>query len=110
MTKVCLHRNVIDIVFFSLPQCLHHRGVNPGAPLPPMEPWLKRMLDRPQAVSARCRAPLQEMKKLFSLKEVVQKKGQKTSADVFGNRYKKKNLWSARKEGSLETVGDKLHC
>uniref|UniRef100_W5U725 X-ray repair cross-complementing protein 5 n=1 Tax=Ictalurus punctatus TaxID=7998 RepID=W5U725_ICTPU len=71
--------------FQRLFQCLHHRGVNPGAPLPPMEPWLKRMLDRPQAVSARCRAPLQEMKKLFSLKEVVQKKGQKTSADVFGN-------------------------
>lgn len=51
-----------------------------------MEPRLKQMLDRPQAVSARCHAPLQEMKKLFTLKEVVQKKGQKTSADVFGNR------------------------
>ncbi|XP_047671352.1 X-ray repair cross-complementing protein 5 isoform X1 [Tachysurus fulvidraco] len=70
--------------FQRLFQCLQHRGLNPDAPLPPMEPWLKRMLDRPQAVSARCRAPLQEMKKLFTLKEVVQKKGQKTSADVFG--------------------------
>ncbi|KAB5577299.1 hypothetical protein PHYPO_G00208290 [Pangasianodon hypophthalmus] len=71
--------------FQRLFQCLHHRGVKPDAPLPPIEPWLKRMLDRPQAVSARCHAPLQEMKKLFTLKEVVQKKGQKTSADVFGN-------------------------
>ncbi|XP_026769014.3 X-ray repair cross-complementing protein 5 [Pangasianodon hypophthalmus] len=71
--------------FQRLFQCLHHRGVKPDAPLPPIEPWLKRMLDRPQAVSARCPAPLQEMKKLFTLKEVVQKKGQKTSADVFGN-------------------------
>ncbi|KAM9487161.1 X-ray repair cross-complementing protein 5-like [Clarias gariepinus] len=71
--------------FQRLFQCLHHRGVNPGAPLPPIEPWLKRILERPQAVSARCHAPLQEMKKLFTLKEVVQKKDQKTSADVFGN-------------------------
>ncbi|KAK3543304.1 hypothetical protein QTP70_014034 [Hemibagrus guttatus] len=71
--------------FQRLFQCLQHRGLNPDAPLPPMEPWLKQMLDRPQAVSARCHAPLQELKKLFTLKEVVQKKGQKTSADVFGN-------------------------
>ncbi|KAL7882043.1 hypothetical protein AOLI_G00088920 [Acnodon oligacanthus] len=66
-------------------QCLHHRGVNPGAPLPPVDPWLKSMLDRPQAVLARCQGPLQEMKKCFPLKEVVRKKEQKTSADVFGN-------------------------
>ncbi|TSK92940.1 X-ray repair cross-complementing protein 5 [Bagarius yarrelli] len=71
--------------FQRLFQCLHHRGVNPAAPLPPIEPWLKRVLERPQAVAARCNAPLQEMKKLFTLKEVVQKKDQKTSADVFGN-------------------------
>ncbi|KAL7865398.1 hypothetical protein SRHO_G00106450 [Serrasalmus rhombeus] len=66
-------------------QCLHHRGVNPGAPLPPVDPWLKRKLDRPEAVLARCQGPLQEMKKCFPLKEVVRKKEQKTSADVFGN-------------------------
>ncbi|KAL6484445.1 hypothetical protein MHYP_G00064900 [Metynnis hypsauchen] len=66
-------------------QCLHHRGVNPGAPLPPVDPWLKRILDRPEAVLARCQGPLQEMKKCFPLKEVVRKKEQKTSADVFGN-------------------------
>ncbi|XP_060786317.1 X-ray repair cross-complementing protein 5 [Neoarius graeffei] len=71
--------------FQRLFQCLHHRGLNPDVPLPPMEMWLKQMLDRPQAISARCQAPLQEMKKLFTLKVVVQKKGQKTSADVFGN-------------------------
>ncbi|KAF7709735.1 X-ray repair cross-complementing protein 5 isoform X2 [Silurus meridionalis] len=71
--------------FQRLFQCLHHCGLNPDSPLPPMEPGLKRMLDRPQAISARCNAPMQEMKNLFTLKEVVQKKGQKTSADVFGN-------------------------
>ncbi|XP_036425579.1 X-ray repair cross-complementing protein 5 [Colossoma macropomum] len=71
--------------FQRLFQCLHHRGVNPGAPLPPVDPWLKRILDRPQAVSARCQGPLQEMKKSFPLKEVVRKKEQKTSVDVFGN-------------------------
>ncbi|XP_062861614.1 X-ray repair cross-complementing protein 5 isoform X2 [Trichomycterus rosablanca] len=65
-------------------QCLHHRGVHPNTPLPPVEPWLKRQLELPQAVAARCQAPLQEVKKLFPLKEALQKKGQKTSADVFG--------------------------
>ncbi|KAG9271653.1 X-ray repair cross-complementing protein 5 [Astyanax mexicanus] len=71
--------------FQRLFQCLHHRCVNPGTPLPPVDPWLKRILDRPQAVSARCQAPLQAMKKCFPLKEVVRKKEQKTSVDVFGS-------------------------
>ncbi|KAL2081028.1 hypothetical protein ACEWY4_022881 [Coilia grayii] len=71
--------------FQRLFQCLHAKGLNPGAPLPLMEPWLKRVLGRPQAVEARCRAPLQEAKRKFPLKEVVRKKEQKTSADVFGN-------------------------
>ncbi|KTG37156.1 hypothetical protein cypCar_00040867 [Cyprinus carpio] len=66
-------------------KCLHHRGVNPDDPLPPVEPWLKRALERPQAVSARCQAPLQDVKTKFPLKVVVKKKEQKTSADVFGS-------------------------
>ncbi|XP_026126918.1 X-ray repair cross-complementing protein 5 [Carassius auratus] len=71
--------------FQRLFQCLHHRGVNPDDPLPPVEPWLKRVLERPQAVSARCQAPLQDVKTKFPLKVVVKKKEQKTSADVFGS-------------------------
>ncbi|XP_076858656.1 X-ray repair cross-complementing protein 5-like isoform X2 [Brachyhypopomus gauderio] len=71
--------------FQRLFQCLHHRGVNPGTALPPIDPWLRRMLDRPQAVSACCQGPLQEMKRRFPLKEVLHKKEQKTSAHVFGN-------------------------
>uniref|UniRef100_A0A8C0YG45 X-ray repair cross-complementing protein 5 n=1 Tax=Cyprinus carpio carpio TaxID=630221 RepID=A0A8C0YG45_CYPCA len=71
--------------FQRLFQCLHHRGVNPDDPLPPVEPWLKRALERPQAVSARCQAPLQDVKTKFPLKVVVKKKEQKTSADVFGS-------------------------
>uniref|UniRef100_A0A8C1M9Z9 X-ray repair cross-complementing protein 5 n=1 Tax=Cyprinus carpio TaxID=7962 RepID=A0A8C1M9Z9_CYPCA len=67
--------------FQRLFQCLHHRGVNPDDPLPPVEPWLKRALERPQAVSARCQAPLQDVKTKFPLKVVVKKKEQKTSAD-----------------------------
>lgn len=77
--------NIPNPQFQRLFQCLHHRCVNPGTPLPPVDPWLKRILDRPQAVSARCQAPLQEMKKCFPLKEVVRKKEQKTSVDVFGS-------------------------
>ncbi|XP_016324831.1 LOW QUALITY PROTEIN: X-ray repair cross-complementing protein 5 [Sinocyclocheilus anshuiensis] len=73
--------------FQSLFQCLHHRGVNPDDPLLHVEPKrLKRDLERPQDVSARCQAPLQDVKTKFPLKVVVKKKEQKTSADVFGSR------------------------
>uniref|UniRef100_A0A672QJT2 VWFA domain-containing protein n=1 Tax=Sinocyclocheilus grahami TaxID=75366 RepID=A0A672QJT2_SINGR len=72
--------------FQRLFQCLHHRGVNPDDPLPPVEPWLKRDLERPQAVSARCQTALQDVKTKFPLKVVVKKKEQKTSADVFAQR------------------------
>uniref|UniRef100_A0A672QJK5 VWFA domain-containing protein n=1 Tax=Sinocyclocheilus grahami TaxID=75366 RepID=A0A672QJK5_SINGR len=72
--------------FQRLFQCLHHRGVNPDDPLPPVEPWLKRDLERPQAVSARCQTALQDVKTKFPLKVVVKKKEQKTSADVFGTQ------------------------
>ncbi|KAM6979367.1 X-ray repair cross-complementing protein 5-like [Tautogolabrus adspersus] len=65
-------------------QCLHHRAVNPGTPLPPMEPWLKAVLERPDIISEQCRAPLEEMKKKFPLTEVEKKKKLKTSAQIFG--------------------------
>ncbi|MBN3295203.1 XRCC5 protein, partial [Amia calva] len=71
--------------FQRLFQCLHHRGLNPNTPLPPIEPWLQRSLDRPPAVTARCQAPLQDVRKLFPLKEAVRKKETKTSADIFGD-------------------------
>ncbi|XP_051566597.1 X-ray repair cross-complementing protein 5 [Myxocyprinus asiaticus] len=71
--------------FQRLFQCLHQRGVNPDGPLPSIEPWLKRVLERPQAVAARCQAPLQNIKTKFPLKEVMKRKEQKTSADVFGS-------------------------
>ncbi|KAM6985110.1 X-ray repair cross-complementing protein 5-like [Aplochiton taeniatus] len=64
-------------------QCLHHRGVNPGAPLPPLEPWLQAALERPPVVEAGCKAPLEEVKRKFPL-HVVKKKELKTSAQVFG--------------------------
>ncbi|KAG7227479.1 hypothetical protein INR49_005293 [Caranx melampygus] len=65
-------------------QCLHHRAVNPGTPLPPMEPWLKAALERPEVISERCRASLEEMKRKFPLTEVEKKKKPKTSAQIFG--------------------------
>uniref|UniRef100_A0A4W6FL45 X-ray repair cross-complementing protein 5 n=1 Tax=Lates calcarifer TaxID=8187 RepID=A0A4W6FL45_LATCA len=60
-------------------QCLHHRAVSPGTPLPPMEPWLKAALERPEVISERCQAPLEEMRKTFPLTEVEKKKKVKTS-------------------------------
>ncbi|XP_048095902.1 X-ray repair cross-complementing protein 5 isoform X1 [Alosa alosa] len=103
--------------FQRLFQCLHQRGVDPKAPLPPMEPWLKRTLERPQALEARCHAPLQEVKRRFPLKEVVRKKEQKTSADVFGNGKEEPDAKKAKvdeeeeynlahiSEGNITSVG-----
>uniref|UniRef100_A0AAQ5XHW0 X-ray repair cross-complementing protein 5 n=1 Tax=Amphiprion ocellaris TaxID=80972 RepID=A0AAQ5XHW0_AMPOC len=65
-------------------QCLHHRAVSPGTPLPAMEPWLQATLDRPEVIRERCRAPLEEMKRKFPLTEVEKKKKLKTSAQIFG--------------------------
>ncbi|XP_041120692.1 X-ray repair cross-complementing protein 5 [Polyodon spathula] len=71
--------------FQRLFQCLHHRALNPSAPLPPPEPWLKGMLERPQEVTARCKAPLQQLRQRFPLQEAVRKKEQKTAQDIFGD-------------------------
>uniref|UniRef100_A0A7N5ZX60 X-ray repair cross-complementing protein 5 n=1 Tax=Anabas testudineus TaxID=64144 RepID=A0A7N5ZX60_ANATE len=65
-------------------QCLHHRAVNPDTPLPPMEPWLKAALERPEVINEQCKAPLEEIKKKFPLTEVEKKKKIKTSAQIFG--------------------------
>uniref|UniRef100_A0A8C2JWM6 Uncharacterized protein n=1 Tax=Cyprinus carpio TaxID=7962 RepID=A0A8C2JWM6_CYPCA len=74
-------------VIISNCDCLHNRSVNPDDPLPPIEPWLKRVIERPQDVSARCQAPLQDIKTKLPLKVVVKKKEQRTSADVFSSRF-----------------------
>uniref|UniRef100_A0A665WX45 X-ray repair cross-complementing protein 5 n=1 Tax=Echeneis naucrates TaxID=173247 RepID=A0A665WX45_ECHNA len=60
-------------------QCLHHRAVHPKDPLPPMEPWLKAALERPEVINERCQAPLEDIKRLFPLTEVEKKKKLKTS-------------------------------
>nr|XP_043875091.1 X-ray repair cross-complementing protein 5 isoform X1 [Solea senegalensis] len=65
-------------------QCLHHRAVNPGTPLPPMEPWLKAALEPPEVITTRRQAPLEEIKRKFPLTEVEKKKKPKTSAQIFG--------------------------
>ncbi|XP_061082268.1 X-ray repair cross-complementing protein 5 isoform X2 [Conger conger] len=70
--------------FQRLFQCLHHRAVSPGTPLPQTEPWLRAALERPLAVETRCQATLQEVQKRFPLKEVARKKELKTSVDIFG--------------------------
>ncbi|XP_028971602.2 X-ray repair cross-complementing protein 5 isoform X2 [Esox lucius] len=98
-------------------QCLHHRALNPSAPLPPVEPWLITALQRPQAVAARSRAPLENMKKLFPLKEVVKKKELKTSKELFGKGIEEPDVKKAKvdedqdfnladiTEGSITQVG-----
>uniref|UniRef100_A0A3B4B6W2 X-ray repair cross-complementing protein 5 n=1 Tax=Periophthalmus magnuspinnatus TaxID=409849 RepID=A0A3B4B6W2_9GOBI len=99
-------------------QCLHHRAVNPGTPLPPMEPWLKAALERPEVVNQRCQAPLNELKKKFPLTEVEKKKTKKTSAQIFGKESEETDAKKAKKdeedeeynladiaEGSVTSVG-----
>ncbi|XP_029568305.1 X-ray repair cross-complementing protein 5 [Salmo trutta] len=98
-------------------QCLHHRAVNPSAPLPPMDPWLTAALQRPLAVASRCQAPLETMKKKFPLKEVVKKKELKTSKELFGNSTEESDAKKAKvdedddfnladiTEGSITQVG-----
>ncbi|XP_018557864.1 LOW QUALITY PROTEIN: X-ray repair cross-complementing protein 5 [Lates calcarifer] len=99
-------------------QCLHHRAVSPGTPLPPMEPWLKAALERPEVISERCQAPLEEMRKTFPLTEVEKKKKVKTSAQLFGKDSEEPDAKKAKgdeeeeeynladiAEGSVTSVG-----
>ncbi|XP_010741561.2 X-ray repair cross-complementing protein 5 [Larimichthys crocea] len=99
-------------------QCLHHRAVNPGTPLPPMESWLKAALERPDVINERCQAPLEEMKRKFPLTEVEKKKKPKTSAQIFGKDSEEPDAKKAKgdeedegysladiAEGSVTSVG-----
>lgn len=99
-------------------QCLHHRAVSPGTSLPPMEPWLKAALERPQVITERCQAQLEEMKRKFPLTEVEKKKKPKTSAQIFGKDSEEPDAKKAKgdeeeeeysladiAEGSVTSVG-----
>ncbi|XP_041663738.1 X-ray repair cross-complementing protein 5 [Cheilinus undulatus] len=98
-------------------QCLHHRAVCPGTPLPPLDPWLKAALERPDVISERCQAPLEEVKKKFPLTEVEKKKKLKTSAQIFGKDSEEPDAKKAKEdeeeeynladiaEGSVTSVG-----
>ncbi|XP_031714163.1 X-ray repair cross-complementing protein 5 isoform X2 [Anarrhichthys ocellatus] len=99
-------------------QCLHHRAVSPDTPLPPMEPWLKAALERPDVVAERCQGPLEELKKKFPLVEVEKKKKPKTSAQIFGKDSEEPDAKKAKgdeeeedysfadiAEGSVTSVG-----
>ncbi|XP_070831636.1 X-ray repair cross-complementing protein 5 [Chaetodon trifascialis] len=104
--------------FQRLFQCLHHRAVSPGTPLPPMEPWLKAALERPDVINERCQAPLEEVKSKFPLTEVEKKKKLKTSAQIFGKDAEEPDAKKAKgdedeedfnladiAEGSVTSVG-----
>ncbi|NXN88240.1 XRCC5 protein, partial [Bombycilla garrulus] len=69
--------------FQRLYQCLQHKAFHPDKPLPPIEQHLLEMLDMPCVLRERCQAPLERVKALFPLKEVVKKKEEKTAQDIF---------------------------
>ncbi|XP_061579647.1 X-ray repair cross-complementing protein 5 [Cololabis saira] len=88
--------------FQRLFQCLHQRAVNPGTPLPDMEPWLKAVLDRPEVIQERCKAPLEELKRKFPLTEVEKKKKIKTSAQIFGKNSGELDAKKAKEDEAEE--------
>uniref|UniRef100_A0A667YT78 X-ray repair cross-complementing protein 5 n=1 Tax=Myripristis murdjan TaxID=586833 RepID=A0A667YT78_9TELE len=92
--------------FQRLFQCLHHRAVNPGTPLPTMEQWLKDALERPSAISERCQAPLEEMKRKFPLKAVEKKKELKTGAQIFEPDAKKSKVDEEEEEFNLAKISE----
>ncbi|KAM9709647.1 X-ray repair cross-complementing protein 5-like [Menidia menidia] len=83
-------------------QCIHHRAVNPGTPLPPTEPWMEAAIDRPEVVNERCRAPLEEIKRKFPLTEVEKKKKLKTSAQIFGKDSEEGDAKKAKEDEAEE--------
>ncbi|XP_077583586.1 X-ray repair cross-complementing protein 5-like [Stigmatopora nigra] len=83
-------------------QCLHHRAVRPGTALPPMEPWLAAVLDRPDVIKERCQAPLEQVKKHFTLTVVEKKKPLKTSAQIFGKDSEQPDAKKAKKDTEEE--------
>uniref|UniRef100_A0A8C7Z2R1 X-ray repair cross-complementing protein 5 n=1 Tax=Oryzias sinensis TaxID=183150 RepID=A0A8C7Z2R1_9TELE len=83
-------------------QCLHHRAVNPGTPLPPLEPWLQAKLDRPEVIKERCQASLEEIKRKFPLTEVEKKKKLKTSAQIFGKDSKEASADKGKEDEAEE--------
>uniref|UniRef100_A0A8D0DEX2 X-ray repair cross-complementing protein 5 n=1 Tax=Sander lucioperca TaxID=283035 RepID=A0A8D0DEX2_SANLU len=82
----------------------------PGTPLPPMEPWLKTALERPDVISERCHVPLEEIKRKFPLTEVEKKKKLKTSAQIFGKDSEepdaKKEKGDEEEEYSLADIAE----
>ncbi|KAM9548730.1 X-ray repair cross-complementing protein 5 isoform 4-T4 [Guaruba guarouba] len=64
-------------------ECLQHKAFHPNEPLPPIEEHLLKMLEMPSVVKERCQGPLEKIKALFPLKEVVKKKDKKTAQDIF---------------------------
>nr|XP_046260202.1 X-ray repair cross-complementing protein 5 [Scatophagus argus] len=83
-------------------QCLHHRAVHPGTPLPLIEPWLKAALARPDAISEQCQAPLEDVKRKFPLTEVEKKKTLKTSVQIFGKDTEEPDAKKAKGDEEAE--------
>ncbi|XP_039612266.1 X-ray repair cross-complementing protein 5 [Polypterus senegalus] len=88
--------------FQRLFQCLHHRALNPTAPLPSMEQSLRTALDKPQEVTASCLGSLQQVQRCFPLQEAALKKEQKTAQDIFGASKEEPDV----KKPHLEAGGD----
>ncbi|KAK5920991.1 hypothetical protein CgunFtcFv8_024732 [Champsocephalus gunnari] len=101
-TQLSAVDSLIDSMMLRHFQCVHHRAVCPGTPLPSMEPWLKAVLERPDVITERCQAPLEEVKRKFPLTEVEKKKKVKTSAQIFGKDSEEPGAKKAKEEEDEE--------
>ncbi|XP_067890794.1 X-ray repair cross-complementing protein 5 [Heterodontus francisci] len=72
--------------FQRLFQCLHYKAFQPDEPLPPIDPYLKTMLNSPQELAGSCLASLDQLKKLFTLQDSGKKKEQKIAQQIFKDK------------------------
>ncbi|XP_072324421.1 X-ray repair cross-complementing protein 5 [Scyliorhinus torazame] len=91
--------------FQRLFQCLHYKAFQPDKPLPPIDPHLKSMLNRPQELAGSCQASLKQLKKLFILQDSGKKKQPKIAQQIFkDNDAEELNAKRARSDEDFNIV------
>ncbi|KAL5493773.1 hypothetical protein EMCRGX_G014997 [Ephydatia muelleri] len=64
-------------------QCIQHRALHPGDPLPELQPHLARLVQPSEALLRQCSDSLQRIKDLFPITKVEKKADQNSAANVW---------------------------
>ncbi|XP_028404243.1 X-ray repair cross-complementing protein 5-like [Dendronephthya gigantea] len=64
-------------------QCIVHRTLNPGEPLPDIDPVIESSVQQPHDIQVQSAAHLEKLKELFPLEVVEKKKSMKDEENVF---------------------------